>query len=102
MTTWPLQPFSVLYSQEYMGMTLWAWTPKRWFENIKAMPDPAGTKSDELQHEEGASEKGCKRGHGNRGDISRPGKKLYLRCFLNWILNMNTLILDDIGLYLEI
>eukprot|EP00434_Breviolum_minutum_P009252 symbB.v1.2.008153.t1/scaffold510.1/size193565/3 len=38
---------------EYMGMTLWAWTPKRWFENIKAMPDPAGTKSDELQHEEG-------------------------------------------------
>lgn len=38
-------------------------------------------------------EKGCKRGHGNRGDISRPGKKLYLRCFLNWILNMNTLIL---------
>jgi len=38
---------------EYMGMSLWAWTPKRWFENIKAMPDPAGTKSDELQHEEG-------------------------------------------------
>ena len=46
----------MLQSQEYMGMSLWAWTPKRWFENIKAMPDPAGTKSDELQHEEGAGE----------------------------------------------
>lgn len=38
---------------EYMGMSLWAWTPQRWFSSIHGMSDPAGTKSDELQHAEG-------------------------------------------------
>ena len=37
-----------------MGMSLWAWTPQRWFSSIHGMSDPAGTKSDELQHAEGA------------------------------------------------
>jgi len=56
-----------------MGMTLWAWTPKRWFENIKAMPDPAGTKSDELQHEEGARRRDA-RGAMVTGETS-PGRE---------------------------
>jgi hypothetical protein len=37
-----------------MGMSLWAWTPQRWCSSIHGMSDPAGTKSDELQHAEGA------------------------------------------------
>ena len=36
-----------------MGMTQWAWTPKRWFESIESMGEAKGAKSEDLQREEG-------------------------------------------------
>lgn len=46
-------PFEDLTS-EYMGMTLWAWTPKRWFDNINGSGKAAGAKSEatEVQAED--------------------------------------------------
>eukprot|EP00913_Durusdinium_trenchii_P028971 g27165.t1 len=37
--------------EEYMGMTQWAWTPKRWFQSIEATGEPKGTKSEDLPRE---------------------------------------------------
>ncbi|CAJ1408011.1 unnamed protein product [Effrenium voratum] len=41
------------HTSEYMGMSLWAWTPKRWFESIKSMDKLAGAKSEESGNNEG-------------------------------------------------
>ncbi|CAK9106140.1 unnamed protein product [Durusdinium trenchii] len=39
------------HTSEYMGMTQWAWTPKRWFQSIEATGEPKGTKSEDLPRE---------------------------------------------------
>lgn len=46
-------PFEDLTS-EYMSMTLWAWTPKRWFDNVSGSGKAAGAKSEvtEVQAED--------------------------------------------------
>ncbi|CAE7297327.1 unnamed protein product [Symbiodinium natans] len=39
------------HTSEYMGMTLWAWTPKRWFENINGTGKAAGAKSEATEEQ---------------------------------------------------
>mmetsp|Transcript_36143 Transcript_36143/g.83292 ORF Transcript_36143/g.83292 Transcript_36143/m.83292 type:complete len:688 (-) Transcript_36143:222-2285(-) len=48
-------PFEDLTS-EYMKMSLWAWTPKRWFENIQGTGKPAGAKSEEETNNNGCED----------------------------------------------
>ena len=40
------------HTSEYMGMSLWSWTPKRWSESIENSGEPAGAKSGDLQTDE--------------------------------------------------
>ena len=36
------------HTSSYMAMTLWAWTPKRWFDNIQGQGKAAGAKSEDV------------------------------------------------------
>lgn len=41
------------HTSSYMAMTLWSWTPKRWFENIQGQGKAAGAKSEDVVGNEG-------------------------------------------------